>query len=298
MRPATIHFVITPHSAICHGGHAYSMSTMAQTLYGISCTFVGSSVLTNTEHTKPTRHLLERMLVYYHDLLVIPADLTSVQHLPAFFSAIDRCEGFLDLVFLCVLGEFGEILSPHSYSQPLDMQEQIFSMYARGCARNLVAWLHVHMQIDTSDYSCTAKGATVRAGDIFWDIMEHHTRIMIQYKRWAQRNDLFSDDQACTATAFESRMQECFSGNAPFHYSDMRTQQTEVECPSTCDWNLAWPPCPEYKLVDYNPNSTVDLRICKRKCSLTLNDQFLLLHYHRFSDYQMHCGTWCFPQAC
>ena len=271
MQPATIHFVVTPESAICHGGHAYAMSTMVQTLMGISYIFVGSNVLTNTEHTRATRHLLERMLVYCHDYLVMSnRTFYNLDYLPAYLSDIKEGDGFLNLLSLCVLGEYGEILNPSSYGQPLDIQEQIFSMYARGCARNLVAWMHSNMVIDLSDLMME----DLLAGDIFRDIMEHHTRTMVQYKRWAEHNGFSSDDQACTAAAFESRLEECFSGNAPFHYSE--TPMSEIE-QSPCDWTFAWPPCADYQIVPADRNSTVTLKISQRKCSLTLNDQFSIL---------------------
>jgi hypothetical protein len=60
MKPSTLHAVVTFEASICHGGHLYPMSTMRNTMYGIMHTFVGSSVLTNTEHTTDSRMLLRR----------------------------------------------------------------------------------------------------------------------------------------------------------------------------------------------------------------------------------------------
>jgi hypothetical protein len=259
MRPATVHFVVTPESAICHGGHAYAMSTMMNTVQGIFATFVGSSVLTNTEHTKPTRHLLERMLIYRHDSLIMTSD--SEDELSDYDIDSDHINVH-DLLALCVLGEFGEILSPHSYNQPLDMHEQIFSMYARGCARNLVAWMDQH-----PEHFATADGK-LSPGDAFWDMMENCTRTLVEYKRWGEKNDLLPDDCACTAAALESRLQVCFSGSAPFHYSDIRPICAQDQNPRS--WTFSWP---HWSPQNFNPgpcniNSTVNKEICERKCAV------------------------------
>jgi hypothetical protein len=74
------------------------------------------------------------------------------------------------------------------------------------------------------------------------------------------------------AAAFESRLEECFCGNAPFHYSE--TPMSEIK---QCDWTFTWPPCADYQIVPADRNSTVTLKISQHKCSLTLNDQFSIL---------------------
>ena len=58
MRPNTPHFVVTPESAICHGGHFYAMSTIRDTIFGIYHMFVASKNITNTEHTQDAHLLL------------------------------------------------------------------------------------------------------------------------------------------------------------------------------------------------------------------------------------------------
>jgi hypothetical protein len=261
MQPATIHFVVTPESAICHGGHAYAMSTMVRSLHGIYHAFVASSVVTNTDHTNTTRHLLERMLVHLHDVLVVPGlgreDLCNT---PSHIPDLESRDGFLDLIHLCIAGEFGEILNAHTYSNPLDIQSKVFSMYARGCARNLIAWASGTIQVDPE--------GRFDAADVFWDILQYHTQTLVQYKNWAECCDIYPDDKDCTAHQFEERLKSCFTGNAPFHYSD-RDLLVRSEKRSG-SWNpnngsFTWPPGSNNYIVQHNLTSTVDRQVSKRK---------------------------------
>ncbi|KAF8225592.1 hypothetical protein L208DRAFT_1181351, partial [Tricholoma matsutake] len=70
MRPGTLHAVFTPKSAICLGGHFYSIGTITHTVYFIIHTFVGSQTLTNTEHAANSRTLLCRLIIHIYNELV------------------------------------------------------------------------------------------------------------------------------------------------------------------------------------------------------------------------------------
>ncbi|KAF8230484.1 hypothetical protein L208DRAFT_1145568, partial [Tricholoma matsutake] len=50
MQPNTPHFVVTPESAIYHGGHFYTMSTIQDMVFRLYHMFVASKRVTNTEH--------------------------------------------------------------------------------------------------------------------------------------------------------------------------------------------------------------------------------------------------------
>ena len=69
MRPHTPHAVVTPLHSICYGGFFYCSGLLKETCIGILQTFVGSSSLTNSD-TRKSWHLLHRMIVYYHYVLV------------------------------------------------------------------------------------------------------------------------------------------------------------------------------------------------------------------------------------
>lgn len=68
MRPNTPHTVLTVESAICHGGHLYTSSTLMDSNYGFFSSFAGSSLLTNTQHTSDTQLFLQRMIAYFHHI--------------------------------------------------------------------------------------------------------------------------------------------------------------------------------------------------------------------------------------
>jgi hypothetical protein len=117
MRPNTPHFVITPESAICHGGHFYAMSTIRDTIFGIYHMFVASKSITNTEHTRDSQLLLRRLVVHAHYVLVKHGsglDLsTAPPHVPDVFSF----DGALDLFMLCVIMELGDLINPLAYKK-------------------------------------------------------------------------------------------------------------------------------------------------------------------------------------
>jgi hypothetical protein len=66
MRPNTPHCVVTTNAAICHGGHFYASSTVRDSCHGFLSSFVGSSLLTNTEHTSDALLMLRRLVEYFH----------------------------------------------------------------------------------------------------------------------------------------------------------------------------------------------------------------------------------------
>jgi hypothetical protein len=73
MMPNTPHAAYTLKPAICHGGHFISTGNMEGTLFGMVHSFMGSQLLTNTEHY-PSRQLLRRIVHFYHGALVDDVD--------------------------------------------------------------------------------------------------------------------------------------------------------------------------------------------------------------------------------
>jgi hypothetical protein len=66
MRPNTPHAVLTPHAAICHGGHYLARSNLRATCYGHLIGFSLSTLLTNTNHTSQCQLLFRQMLMHYY----------------------------------------------------------------------------------------------------------------------------------------------------------------------------------------------------------------------------------------
>ena len=71
MQPNTLHYVLTPQAAICHGGHFYAMSTICDTVFGLYHMFVLSNFITNVKHSQASHLLLQRLIMHTHNALVV-----------------------------------------------------------------------------------------------------------------------------------------------------------------------------------------------------------------------------------
>ena len=115
MKPATLHMVVTPEASICHGGHFYTMSTISDTVYGIMHTFVGSSVLTNTQHTADSRMLLQQSMSHVYSLTVAEGFQPS-SYIPTLKSVhipkLNTVKGVVDFFNLLSVTELSNILNP------------------------------------------------------------------------------------------------------------------------------------------------------------------------------------------
>jgi hypothetical protein len=209
MGPNTLHYVVTPESAICHGGHAYATSTISQSIYGIFYTFVASSVVTKTEHTWASRLLLQRLVIYIHDHVVRTSNLKiwlTDPHIPQ----MDTTESSLDLFHLCALMEFGELLDPFLYGQEQDAgstQYRINVIYARGCVRNLLTWWHSRFEHHSDGSSGPEKDYMVFSG-----LLEKQVTALLTYKNQAEWLDMLPDSLVCTAKAPIKRVLQSFTG--------------------------------------------------------------------------------------
>ena len=74
MRPNTPHVVFTAESAVCLGGHYYATSTLRDTCYGVFHSFVAGSVITNASHVRESFMVFARMVVFYHDFLILAGE--------------------------------------------------------------------------------------------------------------------------------------------------------------------------------------------------------------------------------
>ncbi|KAF8235987.1 hypothetical protein L208DRAFT_1253710 [Tricholoma matsutake] len=145
MRPSTLHAVFTPKSAICLGGHFYSIGTITRTVYSIIHTFVGSQTLTNTEHAADSRTLLCRLLIHiYEESVASGFSATPEQpipvgnHLPAF----NTWEGVVEIVNLVNVIELEEVLHWQTYTRNgLSYKEQQAMKHCHKLGRELLHWL-------------------------------------------------------------------------------------------------------------------------------------------------------------
>ena len=119
MHPNTPHFVVTVESAICHGRHFYAMLAIRDTIFGIYHMFCCSNVITNTKHSKDSQLLICRMVIYLHHIFVRgsfnPWSSNDLQilHVPDLYNM----EGHLDIFYLCILADLGELLNLKAYEK-------------------------------------------------------------------------------------------------------------------------------------------------------------------------------------
>jgi hypothetical protein len=209
MGPNTPHYIITPESAICHGGQAYTTSTICQSIYGIFHPFVASSIVTNMEHTHASQLLLQRLIIYIHERIV----RTSTQkvwltdpHIPQ----MDTTEGSLDLFHLHALMGFGKLLDPFLYGQKQDAKSTKCRMnviYGRGCARNLLMWWHSRFEYYSDDSPGPCKDYV-----LFNSLFKKQIMALIIYKKQAEQLDMLPDSPTCTVKALIQGVLQNFTG--------------------------------------------------------------------------------------
>lgn len=198
MRPNTPHYVLTPKAAICHGGHFYAMSTIRDTVFGVFHMFALSKSITNTEHFDASHLLLQRLIVYAHRVLVRGSTAPTTSHVPD----ASTVEGTLDLFFLCIVAELGELLDPAAYKkQHRDSREfehgQLSTIHTRGLARELLEWWGGRFWF-AKDNVAPTKGET-----IFQQLLVHQVKTLAAYKKGAELEKMEAEESTCTAATFE-----------------------------------------------------------------------------------------------
>jgi hypothetical protein len=208
MRPNTPHFVVTPESAICHGGHFYAMSAIRDTVFGIYHMFVASKNITNTEHTQDAHLLLRRLVVYTHYVLVKNESRTTepTVHIPN----VSTFEGTLDLFMLCVIMELGDIIIPLAYKKKYRRDrdrdhDRLCTIHARGLARDLRKWWYAHYVLFDPEANRLVDGRI-----IFETLFSQQINSLIYYKKLAESKNIQGDELECTAEVLERLARKYF----------------------------------------------------------------------------------------
>lgn len=210
MRPNTPHYVLTPEAAICYGGHFYATSTIRETVFGVFHMFALSKAITNTEHSRDSRLLLRRLIVYIHHVLVRgqlrPHPSSKLPHIPSVWTF----DGALDLFLLCIFAELGELLDPVAYAkQHRDDREleheRLSTIYARGLARELLEWWNALFMFSAKNDQSLTQGK-----GIFRRFLAHQVRALAAYKKLAEEKEMEAEEPACTAAAFEALAKKYF----------------------------------------------------------------------------------------
>jgi hypothetical protein len=212
MRPNTPHFVVTPESAICHGGHFYAMSTIRDTIFGMYHMFVASKSITNTEHTQDAHLLLRRLVIHAHYVIVKHG---SNQHLSLapptpHVPNVSTFDGAIDLFMLCIIMELGDLINPLAYKKKYRRdrdrdRDRLCTIHARGHARDLRNWWRGHYMFYDIEADRGVDGEIV-----FKDLFSQQINTLISYKKLAEKKNIHGEELECTAQVFESLTMKYF----------------------------------------------------------------------------------------
>ncbi|KAK7016741.1 hypothetical protein VNI00_018846 [Paramarasmius palmivorus] len=136
MPPLTVHYVVTPETAMCYGGHFYCMSTMRRTCWALLHMVHRSDEFTNTSHDCH-REILTRICLSSEPLADIPNLLTFT--------------GILDFLHVLNIMDFGSALWAERYTSAKTIPQRDALLYAsaREYGKQIMDWLkgsgwHVH----------------------------------------------------------------------------------------------------------------------------------------------------------
>lgn len=213
MRPNTPHFVLTAESAICHGGHFYAMSSIRDSIFGIYHMFCCNAVITNTEHTKDSHLLILRIVTYLHHMLVrdefgVYSSDSYSPHVPD----VTSVDGTLDLFYVCIVAELGELLNPKAYQKlrrndkELE-EERLAVVYVRGLSREIQDWW-----CSTFTFFDPTSRMIIKGELVYEDLLSHQIKTLVNYKRVAQEKKLAAKKDPCTPAAFEAMAEKYFPG--------------------------------------------------------------------------------------
>lgn len=147
MRPGNMHQVNTLEPSVCHGGHFYCSSTIADTVYSIYHQLFNPWI-TNHQHHSSQRRLLVGILAFYHNNIVddsryigkCDGGKSQLRHLPNLLRARD----FVDLLTLINLMDIGTIVWPERYtsSQRIDPMDARILDIGKVYGYKIVAYLN------------------------------------------------------------------------------------------------------------------------------------------------------------
>lgn len=208
MRPNLPHCVVTPIPSICLGGHYYLASTLMDSIIGMYHHFVGSDVLTNTDHGIASHALLVRMLAYYYQYFKCSYNsvigvfiLFSYLFLHCYINCLDRkyphipdtntWDGSLALFSLCNYFELYSALINWNYADhQKDSQAFEASIKNRSRARKIVYWYF-------RTHSLHGTGRSITGYEAFQDVyavfLAHQAHVLILLKKAAYTSGFQGD---------------------------------------------------------------------------------------------------------
>jgi hypothetical protein len=166
--------------------------------------------------------------------------------------------GAVDLIFLCILMEFGLILDPYLYcSETLPLpNEVITTTWCRGLAREVLQWWDSYYVFVTLEEF----PKTLSAQQLFSRMFAYHARAIIIYKQKAEAQGISSDNPLCSAEQVEHWIRR-------FH-----GESINVDCDFPDDWkmiNFDWTGF-EYVVHLSQPHFKYSPRECLSDVSITL----------------------------
>lgn len=192
MRPNTPHLVVTTKASICYGAHFYASSTLRSTCHGILHTFIACSLLTNTEHTKASRELLRRLLMFYYKAFLSdyavdgPSGKAMSSQYKGDIPDIFTFDGLIDILSLCNLMELGNVIHYETYTDKgMNSFERRRMITGRTFSRLVKSWLAANIEIHhLHEYPSPVSFED----DIFYPYLASQASALLSYKACAPQH--------------------------------------------------------------------------------------------------------------
>lgn len=148
--------------------------------------------------------------MHIHHVLVVGQVDARFSELPdPHLPDLSTLDGTVDLFSLCIFAELGEFLDPTAYrkqrrnDRELE-QDRLSEIHTRGAAREL-------LQFWTGQFSILTPGKrSFDSKNIFRQLFAHTIKVLIAYKKLAEKKKMQTEDAACTAEAFQSLVHKYF----------------------------------------------------------------------------------------
>jgi len=172
--------------------------------------FCCSKTITNTEHSKDSHLLICRLIHYIHYMFVRGSLDPLSCNLPPHAPNVKSLEGSLDLFYLCIVAELGELLDPQAYKRVRRNdkefeEERLAVIYVRGLSREIQAWWCSHLS-----FFNPASRKVIEGDVVYQDLLSHQIKTLIAYKEKAQLEEMEGEEKACTPAAFKAMGKKYF----------------------------------------------------------------------------------------
>ena len=208
-------------SAICHGGHFLCFVDIRRHKFRLLNSFLGSTLVTNTEHTTDVQLMFQQMIAHFHDVYLHegmfiplvknnylsyvagPTLLEEYPHVPNFTMGV----GLVGLLSLCNLLEASNILHHGTYmAGGLPAAERLDMIQGRVWAREILVWLFEHYEIEGT--------STLRS--TYWEYLAHQLNTLCHAKWRFEKKGIFSFHGEANGRQVKANIVRSFAGVKEF----------------------------------------------------------------------------------